>query len=63
MAICSKCKNKIKYNKYKMYRGKILCKICYSKRNKKITQEASTADIIVEPTEESFNPFEEAKEE
>lgn len=32
MGKCSVCKKKILYNKYKMYRGKILCMECYSTR-------------------------------
>lgn len=32
MGKCSVCKKKIMYNKYKMYRGKILCPECYNTR-------------------------------
>ena len=32
MGKCSVCGKKILYNKYKMYRGKVLCPECYSTR-------------------------------
>ena len=32
MGKCSICGKKILYNKYKMYRGKVLCQECYSTR-------------------------------
>jgi len=32
MGKCNNCKRKILYNKYKMYRGKVLCPECYSTR-------------------------------
>lgn len=44
MAICDKCKEKIKYNKFKRYRRKILCLECYKHRNDKIEE-------IITPTE------------
>lgn len=35
MGKCSVCGKKILYNKYKMYRGKVLCSECYSTRLKR----------------------------
>ncbi|GAG61769.1 unnamed protein product [marine sediment metagenome] len=35
MGKCSECGKKIEYNKYKMYRGKVLCLECYSTRLKR----------------------------
>jgi len=32
MGKCSNCRKKILYNKYKMYRGKVLCPECYDTR-------------------------------
>jgi len=32
MGKCSECGKKILYNKYKMYRGKVLCPECYNTR-------------------------------
>jgi len=32
MGKCSECGKKIEYNKYKMYRGKVLCLECFSTR-------------------------------
>ena len=32
MGKCSVCGKKILYNKYKMYRGKVLCQECYNTR-------------------------------
>jgi len=32
MGKCNNCKRKILYNKYKMYRGKVLCPECYGTR-------------------------------
>ena len=32
MGTCNNCKKKIMYNKYKRYRGKILCVECYNTR-------------------------------
>ena len=32
MGKCSNCGEKIRYNKFKMYRGKILCPDCYATR-------------------------------
>ena len=32
MGICDNCKEKIMYNHYKRYRGKVLCPGCYSTR-------------------------------
>lgn len=39
MGKCSECGKKILYNKYKMYRGKILCLECYSTRLDRKTAE------------------------
>lgn len=54
MSECSKCGEKIKNNQFKIYRKQVLCRTCYLNRNKKkITEEATTEDIITEPTTES----------
>lgn len=60
MGKCSNCKKKIQYNKFKRYRGKILCYDCYDtrqerKRQKKLEAEAKdkiTADNVAATSKE-----------
>jgi len=59
MGKCSICKKKILYNKYKMYRGKVLCPECYDTRlERKAAKKAEAkrqAELvkIVKPTKKA----------
>ena len=59
MGKCSVCGEKILYNKYKMYRGKVLCPDCYSTRlerkaaKKAELQQLAEMNKIVTPTKKA----------
>jgi len=58
MGKCSNCGKKIKYNKFKRYRGKILCYACYDTRlERKKAKKEEAAKTIAEPTEEEKEEF------
>jgi len=67
MGQCSICKKKILYNKYKMYRGKVLCSECYSTRLKrkaaKRAERKRQAELtkIVTPTKKAKKKAKKAK--
>jgi len=70
MGECSNCKKKIEYNKFKRYRGKILCYNCYDtrlerKKAKRIAAELEKTvkekEIDVSALTKDYSPFEEAK--
>lgn len=79
MAKCSKCGEKIEYNRFKTYNGKIYCNECYNKikeekreKRKKARKVNTTPDIEgitywkddkVEKDVRDFDGFEETKEE
>ena len=54
MANCNNCGKKIKYNKFKRWRNKILCYECYKIRKTLIkpkTEEADIKDLITNPAD------------
>lgn len=62
MGKCEICKKKIMYNKYKKYRGKVLCLECYSTRlerkaAKKVIRRRKARKIVV-PTEKAEKAIE-----
>lgn len=57
MGKCSNCKKKIEYNKFKMYRGKILCYNCYATRLERKKAKA----LAAEQNLENMNADDEAK--
>ncbi len=59
MGSCENCKEKIMYNRYKRYRGKVLCPECYSTRlQRKAAKKAELKKLaelnkIVTPTKKA----------
>ncbi len=70
MGICNVCKKEIQYNKFKRYRGKILCPECYKtrlirkKENKAQIEEAKLDAIEVgaKAAEFGFTPTDDIPE-
>ena len=68
MGKCSNCGVKIQYNKFKMYRGKVLCYECYGtrlarKKQKKLEAEAKLAVEDIKKTSEEFGAVKTTEEE
>jgi len=56
MGKCSNCGKKIEYNKFKWYRGKILCYECYDTRLERKKAKKEAAKRLLEASENRDKP-------
>ena len=62
MGKCSNCGEKIRYNKFKMYRGKILCPDCYAtrlerKKQKKLDAENNLKEMNITDEVKNYDTY------
>lgn len=60
MGKCNLCGKKIEYNKFKRYRGKVLCYACYDTRLERKKAKKEAVEKTVEPTEKAKEELKES---